>query len=764
MPRTGDAVQPFALPEFYMPYPARLNPHVDRARAHTRGWATAMGFFEDQAGTHIWDESDLERHDYGLLCAYTHPDCDGRELDLITDWYVWVFYFDDHFLELFKRSRDGAGAKRYLDRLRDFMPLSGGPMPEPTNPVERGLADLWARTVPSMSTDWRARFAETTAALLEESRWELANIAEGRIADPIEYIEMRRKVGGAPWSANLVEHAVAAEVPADLAGTRPLEVLRDTFSDAVHLRNDLFSYEREVRSEGENANAVLVVERFFGCDTQRAADLVNDLLTSRLQQFEHTALTEVPALFAQRAVGLTDQLAVLAYAKGLQDWQSGGHEWHLRSSRYMNDGAATVDPTRGPTGFGLAAARLPTTSRAERVRARSLVHARVEPVGPTPIPEISMPYQVRLSPLLDSARSTLLAWGQRVGFHDPVPELGGVALWTPNDLRQFDFALCSAGMDPDATTEELDISAAWLAWGTYLDDYYPQVFGRRRDPAGAAAQAARFPRFMPLDDSACPPPVNAMERGLADLWRRTTNELDAAQRLELHTSVMSLVEGCEWEVANDAADRIPDPVDYIEMRRRTFGSDLTKTMSRLSHGDLVPPEVYRVQTLRDLENTASDYAALLNDLFSYRKETEYEGDLHNGVRVLRSFFECGRDEALGMVNDLMTARIRLFDRIATTELPLLYAESDLDAAARALLDRRVVELKDWMAGIAYWHEKTGRYVDAELDARYRPVITPARVSDSILLALLRPSGLGTSAARIEGILTSSERSESVVPR
>ena len=26
-------------------------------------------------------------------------------LDLITDWYVWVFFFDDHFLALFKHDQ-----------------------------------------------------------------------------------------------------------------------------------------------------------------------------------------------------------------------------------------------------------------------------------------------------------------------------------------------------------------------------------------------------------------------------------------------------------------------------------------------------------------------------------------------------------------------------------------------------------------------------------------------------------------------------------
>lgn len=181
-----------------MPYPARLNPHLEEARAHSKEWARELGMLE---GSGVWEEKDLDSHDYALLCSYTHPDCDGPALSLVTDWYVWVFFFDDHFLELFKRTQDREGGKAYLDRLPAFMPMDldgGGPVPEPTNPVEAGLADLWARTVPSMSMRWRERFAESTENLLNESLWELSNINAHRIPNPVEYIEMRRKVGGAP--------------------------------------------------------------------------------------------------------------------------------------------------------------------------------------------------------------------------------------------------------------------------------------------------------------------------------------------------------------------------------------------------------------------------------------------------------------------------------------------------------------------------------------------------------------------------------------
>ena len=192
--------------------------------------------------------------------------------------------------------------------------------------------------------------------------WELLHISEGTVANPIDYIENRRRVGGAPWSAGLVEHATRAPVPAAVAGTRPLRLLRDAFADAVHLRNDIFSYQRETEDEGELANGVLVTERYFGCSAQEAANTVNDLITSRLHQFEDTALTELPPLFEEHALDPVARARVLAYVKGLQDWQSGGHEWHMVSSRYMNQGArGSSEPATFPgplTGLGTSAARV----------------------------------------------------------------------------------------------------------------------------------------------------------------------------------------------------------------------------------------------------------------------------------------------------------------------------------------------------------------------------------------------------------------------
>ncbi|MGW2293040.1 germacradienol/geosmin synthase Cyc2 [Streptomyces violaceorubidus] len=700
--------QPFQLPHFYLPHPARLNPHLDEARAHSTTWAREMGMLE---GSGVWEQSDLDAHDYGLLCAYTHPDCDGPALSLVTDWYVWVFFFDDHFLEKYKRSQDRLAGKAHLDRLPLFMPLDDATgMPEPQNPVEAGLADLWKRTVPAMSADWRRRFAVATEHLLNESLWELSNINEGRVANPVEYIEMRRKVGGAPWSAGLVEYATA-EVPAAVAGTRPLRVLMETFSDAVHLRNDLFSYQREVEDEGELSNGVLVLETFFGCTTQEAAELVNDVLTSRLHQFEHTAFTEVPAVALESGLTPPEIAAVAAYTKGLQDWQSGGHEWHMRSSRYMNKGERPPAGWQTLTGPGTSAADVGALlATAVAQRARPYTNVPFQKVGPSVIPDIRMPYPLELSPALEGARRHLSEWCARMGILSE-------GVWDEDKLASCDLPLCAAGLDPDATQDQLDLASGWLAFGTYGDDYYPLVYGHRRDLAAARLTTTRLSACMPLDGEPAPPPANAMERSLIDLWARTTAAMTPEERRPLRTAVDTMTEAWVWELSNQIQNRVPDPVDYLEMRRATFGSDLTLGLCRAGHGPAVPPEVYRSGPVRSLENAAIDYACLLNDVFSYQKEIEYEGEVHNAVLVVQNFFGVDYPAALGVVQDLMNQRMRQFEHVVAHELPVVYDDFQLSEEARTVMHGYVADLQNWMAGILNWHRSVPRYKAEYLASR-----------------------------------------------
>jgi germacradienol/geosmin synthase len=182
----------------------------------------------------------------------------------------------------------------------------------------------------------------------------------------------------------------------------------------------------------------------------------------------------------------------------------------------MNANAETGRVLGGPTGLGTAALRIPRTAGGLGLtRLKSFSHVPYRVVGPTPLPAFSMPFTVRLNPHLDRARQTILRWAREMGMLD-------TGLWNRRKLEGFDFALCAAGIDPDASAEQLDLLSCWLTWGTYGDDYFPAVYTRRADLTGARLFHARMSLFMPIEGAETPAPANPVERGLAELWPRRT--------------------------------------------------------------------------------------------------------------------------------------------------------------------------------------------------------------------------------------------------
>jgi germacradienol/geosmin synthase len=142
--------------------------------------------------------------------------------------------------------------------------------------------------------------------------------------------------------------------------------------------------------------------------------------------------------------------------------------------------------------------------------------------------------------------------------------------------------------------------------------------------------------------------------------------------------------------------------------------------------------------MQELNNTFIDYCFITNDICSYQKEIEFEGEMHNIVLVMQNFMGCDRMQALGIVNNLMTARMKQFEYIAMVDLPVLFENFNLDTNAREHLLAYVQELQDFMCGQLRWHRVTHRYDEFELR---RVAALPRPFIDNI-------TGLGTAAERI----------------
>ncbi|MFD0890221.1 germacradienol/geosmin synthase, partial [Streptosporangium algeriense] len=338
-------------------------------------------------------------------------------------------------------------------------------------------------------------------------------------------------------------------------------------------------------------------------------------------------------------------------------------------------------------------------------------------------------------------RRDAVGWARRVGLFDSIPGVEAGGVWDERRFLLFDLAHCASMIHADASREQLNLSSDWLAWGTYGDDYYPVVFGASRDLAAAKLCDERLGLFMPIDLGAVPEPLNPLERGLADLWRRTATPMNEAARRDFRAAIETMTASWLWELGNQAGNRVPDPIDYVEMRRSTFGSDLTMSLAKLAHYDLVPAELYHTRVMRELDTAAQDYATFTNDLFSYQKEIEFEGEVHNMVLVVENFLQVDRLTARNVVADLMTARMRQFEHIVTEDLPAMFEEFELGDEVRGVLTRHADGLKDWMSGILEWHRRCARYTEAELRRHHHGSVPAATLSR------LLPSGPGTSALR-----------------
>lgn len=330
------------IPAFDMPFAARLSPHVDRVRQHTRTWVRDMGMLTGGP----WTEAYFDQADFGSFAALTHPAAGLAELELLGDLHVWAWYVGDVFLDGFNRTRDVVGGKAFVARLKSVLDDPALPV---LTPAERALADLVSRS--TMDSGDRATVAEFLDALL----WQLHNNAQARVPDPVDYVEMNRQVAATTMSARLARKSVGAELPDDLLANSTMRALVDSFGDMVSLRADLMGYGRFGPDTGLVTNAVAVVRQFFGCDAQQGVNLVADLVNARMRQFATSAAADLPDLGVEYGLDAEQQAALSRYVEALKSWLAGELLWTQRTGRYLPHPTPSTGSFHRPTGLGTAA-------------------------------------------------------------------------------------------------------------------------------------------------------------------------------------------------------------------------------------------------------------------------------------------------------------------------------------------------------------------------------------------------------------------------
>jgi hypothetical protein len=101
-------------------------------------------------------------------------------------------------------------------------------------------------------------------------------------------------------------------------------------------------------------------------DRLTARDVVADLMTARMEEFERIVANDLPAMFEDFALDEAVRTVLTGHADHLKEWMSGILEWHRRCVRYteaelQRARAATAPAPFSflPSGLGTSALRTP---------------------------------------------------------------------------------------------------------------------------------------------------------------------------------------------------------------------------------------------------------------------------------------------------------------------------------------------------------------------------------------------------------------------
>lgn len=317
----------FKLPEFYSPFPVRINPHREAVEARIHAWIVSIGLAGSEAALQR-----ITKSDFGGLVARTYLHASADDLFVIYVFNLFLFTFDDQFDDT-RLGTDTAATREAMKKFRDFMQRQREGNPTPANIIEKVWQYYWVRVRELTSPAWQARFLDHMERFLLAVQWQTEVRLRDEFPDFITYIDERRDNGAVKPDLDLIELANRAEVPESFHHSRLGQILELVAVDAIDLVNDIFSYEKEI-ARGDLTNGVAVYQRLTKGSVQQAVDQLDEVITARTKLFQQ-AKQAIPAFLEEAGYSAQERKAIGLYIGSLEDWIGGSLAWSRTSLRYQ---------------------------------------------------------------------------------------------------------------------------------------------------------------------------------------------------------------------------------------------------------------------------------------------------------------------------------------------------------------------------------------------------------------------------------------------
>ncbi|MFE2337382.1 terpene synthase family protein [Streptomyces coelicoflavus] len=322
---------------------------------------------------------------------------------------------------------------------------------------------------------------------------------------------------------------------------------------------------------------------------------------------------------------------------------------------------------------------------------------------------VSLPYEVRVNPHLEVSREEHEIWARDMGMLRIGPPLSE-GVWKSDQLRMIAVPELAAKIAPDAKSADLVLINHALVWIFAYDDYFTSAFKKRHDRKGGWAYARRLCTFIHANPRhPVPEPADAVERGLADLWPRLAQGRSFRWRRDFSRVIHEFLTGAALELENICDDRVPDLIDFIGLRRRTFAGGTGSCITAMATGTDIPEALRETEVVTQLLDAFIDVMALGNEAVSYEMEINDEGEINNLMLVLRDISGGDLDQAQKIATGLIEDRVRHFEHLVEVKLPRLAAEVCLSPSEVEQMRVWVRGAQSYLSGLYDWYDNTLRY-------------------------------------------------------
>ncbi|MEU9289440.1 hypothetical protein AB0D57_33420 [Streptomyces sp. NPDC048275] len=260
---------------------------AENVSAAVLAWARDLGLV---AGA--FEEKRLVAMRLGEFAGLTAPGASASDLELTAQWAAFICLVDDRF----DRNRvdiHPEDVASLFNRLLDV--ITGGGAAGSGSGIEQALDDLWRRTAPRMSTQWRERFVADYRDFALATGEEAAGRTDKIRLGLSDYVLRRRRTITALPMADVLECTADAAWPGLSGGEDIMAALRLAAADVAGWTNDLVSAEDDLREDRDNLVTVLGRER--GCSLSSAREQVTGMRNDRVRDF-HALAASVTAMAA----------------------------------------------------------------------------------------------------------------------------------------------------------------------------------------------------------------------------------------------------------------------------------------------------------------------------------------------------------------------------------------------------------------------------------------------------------------------------------